>query len=41
MEASFRRDLAQSKRIALEDWKRRSLASRAKEGAARIWEYWL
>lgn len=41
MEESFRRDLAQSKRIALEDWKRRSAASRIMEGTARIWEYWL
>jgi cardiolipin synthase len=41
LEESFRRDLSQSKRIALEDWKRRSLASRVMEGAARIWEYWL
>jgi cardiolipin synthase A/B len=41
MEESFRRDLAKSKRIALEDWKRRSVASRIMEGTARIWEYWL
>jgi cardiolipin synthase A/B len=41
MEESFRRDLSQSKRIALEDWKRRPISSRIMEGAARIWEYWL
>ena len=41
MEESFRRDLAKSKRIALEDWKRRSAASRIMETTARVWEYWL
>ena len=41
MEESFRRDLAKSKRIALEDWKRRSVASRLMETTARVWEYWL
>jgi len=41
MEESFRRDLAKSKRIALEDWKRRSIASRIMETTARVWEYWL
>jgi len=41
MEESFRRDLARSKRIALEDWQRRSIASRIMEATARVWEYWL
>jgi cardiolipin synthase len=41
MEESFRRDLAKSKRITLEDWKRRSAGSRIMEGTARVWEYWL
>jgi cardiolipin synthase len=41
MEESFRGDLAKSKRIALEDWQRRSAGSRIMEGTARIWEYWL
>jgi cardiolipin synthase len=41
MEAAFDRDLAQSTRIQLAAWNNRSLASRARELAARIWEYWL
>jgi len=41
MEESFRGDLAKSKRITLEDWKRRSAGSRIMEGTARVWEYWL
>ncbi len=41
MEASFRRDLEKSKQITPDDWERRSLASRVKETAARVWEYWL
>ena len=41
MEESFRRDLAKSKRIELEDWKRRSITSRIMESTARVWEYWL
>jgi cardiolipin synthase len=41
MEASFRNDLAKSKRVTAEAWEDRSLASRVKESAARVWEYWL
>ncbi|HTN28924.1 MAG TPA: phospholipase D-like domain-containing protein [Burkholderiales bacterium] len=41
MEASFRRDLDKSKRITPEEWEQRSLASRIKEAAGRVWEYWL
>jgi cardiolipin synthase A/B len=41
MEASFRRDLERSKRITPEEWEQRSLASRIKEAAGRVWEYWL
>jgi cardiolipin synthase len=39
MEAAFARDLAQSTPIELATWNRRSLASRARELAARMWEY--
>jgi cardiolipin synthase len=41
MEASFRNDLEKSKRVTAEEWEHRSLASRFKESAARVWEYWL
>ena len=41
MEASFRRDLDRSKRITPEEWEQRSLASRIKETAGRVWEHWL
>jgi cardiolipin synthase len=41
MEAAFDQDLAQSTPIELAAWNRRSLASRARELTARIWEYWL
>lgn len=41
MKAAFARDLADSQRITLEDWERRSLAARLKQGLARMWEYWL
>jgi cardiolipin synthase len=41
MEAAFDLDLARSTRIELAAWNGRSLASRARELAARIWEYWL
>ena len=41
MEDSFRRDLASSKRVTPDEWERRPLASRVKEAAARVWEYWL
>jgi cardiolipin synthase len=41
MEAAFEKDLAESKRIELEPWNRRSIGSRLKELGARMWEYWL
>lgn len=41
MEAEFRRDLAASKRITPEEWRRRPLSWRVREWAARMWEYWL
>ena len=41
MQAMFEADLASSTLITLEHWERRSLGERAKEAAARLWEYWL
>jgi cardiolipin synthase A/B len=41
MRAAFERDLAESQRITLEDWKRRPLDERLKETLGRLWEYWL
>ena len=41
MEASFRRDLGNSKRITPDEWASRPIGSRIKEAAARVWEYWL
>ena len=41
MEAMFEADLAQSDEISLERWERRPLGDRARELAARAWEYWL
>jgi cardiolipin synthase len=41
MKAAFERDLAGSNPITLEQWERRSLAARMKQGLARMWEYWL
>jgi cardiolipin synthase len=41
METAFKKDLAESTRIQLAVWNRRSLPSRMRETAARIWEYWL
>ena len=41
METMFARDLAQSRRIELDEWKDRGIALRVKEWAAQIWEYWL
>jgi cardiolipin synthase len=41
MRAMFDKDLANSDRIELEQWRRRSLVDRAKETFARMWEYWL
>jgi cardiolipin synthase len=41
MQAMFARDLENSDRIELEQWRRRSPLDRAKETFARMWEYWL
>jgi cardiolipin synthase len=41
MRAMFDKDLAASDRIMLDQWERRSLGDRLKEGLARMWEYWL
>jgi cardiolipin synthase len=41
MRAMFEKDLANSDRIALEQWRRRSPLERVKETFARMWEYWL
>jgi cardiolipin synthase len=41
MEAAFERDLARSTPVDREAWERRPPSVRAKEWAARIWEYWL
>jgi cardiolipin synthase len=41
MQAMFDKDLAESDLITVESWKQRPLADRAREIAARIWEYWL
>jgi cardiolipin synthase len=41
MQAMFETDLAASTPITLEQWDRRSLSDRLKEGIARAWEYWL
>jgi len=41
MRAMFDKDLANSDRIVLEQWRRRSPLERAKETFARMWEYWL
>jgi cardiolipin synthase len=41
MEAMFQDDIAHSKEITREAWRRRGLGSRMKEMGARIWERWL
>lgn len=41
MQAMFERDLAASRHITKEEWRRRPFMDRIKEAAARIWEYWL
>ena len=41
VQAMFEADLAASDAISLEQWKRRPLDLRLKEGFARLWEYWL
>ncbi len=41
VQAMFDKDLALSDQITLEEWQRRRLDLRIKEGFARAWEYWL
>jgi cardiolipin synthase len=41
MEAAFRKDLAISTPITLEEWRQRAATDRVREVAARFWEYWL
>jgi cardiolipin synthase len=41
MQMMFERDLTVSKPITLEAWKKRSIATRIKEIAARLWATWL
>jgi cardiolipin synthase len=41
MEKAFQEDLRDSTRITLEDWRHRPWASRMKEWAARLMDYWL
>lgn len=41
MRAMFERDLANSDRIELDQWRRRPALDRVKETFARMWEYWL
>jgi len=41
MEAMFRDDIARSKEIRRDEWRKRGLGSRMKELGARIWKRWL
>lgn len=41
MQAMFEKDLESSKLITLESWRKRSIAARIKERAARLWARWL
>jgi len=41
MRASFENDVANSEQIMLDKWRWRSIATRAKEAFARVWQYWL
>ena len=41
VQAMFEADLAASDAIQLQQWERRPLDVRLKEGFARLWEYWL
>jgi cardiolipin synthase A/B len=41
MEAMFRDDVAHSKEVRRDQWRKRGLGSRVKEFGARIWERWL
>jgi len=40
MESSFARDMAHSRRIAAETWRRRSIAQRLEEWLANLASYW-
>jgi cardiolipin synthase len=41
MREAFDRDLAVSRRITAQEWRRRPLSERMKEQAARVWAWWL
>jgi cardiolipin synthase len=41
LRVAFERDLANSEQITLDKWRWRSVATRAKEAFARVWQYWL
>jgi cardiolipin synthase len=41
MRAMFEKDLAASKTITLDAWRKRPIGARIKEKAARIWATWL
>ncbi|MGZ3591018.1 MAG: cardiolipin synthase [Thermodesulfobacteriota bacterium] len=41
MEAMFERDIAQSKQIYIETWKKRPIVGKIKEWLARLLQYWL
>ena len=41
MQAMFEKDLESSKPITLENWRSRSITTRIKERAARLWSHWL
>lgn len=41
MQALFEKDLESSKLVTLEAWRKRSIGTRIKERAARLWAHWL
>lgn len=41
MQTMFEKDLESSKLVTLETWRKRSMAARIKERAARLWAHWL
>lgn len=41
MQALFEKDLKSSKLVKLEAWRKRSIGTRIKERAARLWAHWL
>jgi cardiolipin synthase len=41
MQMIFKKDLASSNLITLQQWRKRPISARLKEMAARLWEYWL